>query len=298
MIKFRRIAIICPVYNSIEDLPDLFKSLSGLSYDKKYLDLIMVDNASKDKSVEYIKEKFRLLNEGWRNLILIENLENKGVPGALNKAYEYLEDDIFAILKIDSDIIFDNMALINMLSPFDLENKKDIGIVGCLVRNYISKTNECGAIYQKKWVDKISRVLFPNQLTECDGVLGCSMLIKKEGIDRLDYFIDSNLFLNGDEKDLSIRLKRKGFRTYYQPKAIVYHKSNGSRGKVQSKENYIYYSVRNNIIILKKHANIFKFVNSILYGFVWVLWKKIKGEDVPMKAFLDGLFFKDRKLNE
>ena len=291
MNKNKRVAIICPVYNNIDDLPDLFNSLSDLDYDKNLLDLIMVDNGSKDNSVSFIKEMFELLkNNRWRNLVLIENKENLGIPMAYNIGYKKVENDIFAILRIETDILMDKNLMNNLIySMLQKEIYKEIGIIGCLIKDTNYK-NVCGAINFNKWINKIS-TFFPKHFVKCDGVLGCCMLINLKAIKNLDYFFDSSLFISGDETDLSFRLKKIGYKTYFEPLAIVIHKSGHSTMKIPELTRY--YNIRNNIILLKKHANIFKFINSLLYSFTWVLWKRVQGENIPIKAFWDGLFFRN-----
>ncbi len=283
MVEDKKVAIICPVWNGEDDLPDLFKNLSEINYDKKKLDLIFIDNFSQDKSVTIVKEMFKKIEtDGWSKLVLIENNENIGIPAAYNQCYSKVTSDTFAVLRIETDIMMNSDALQNMLSLFI--NDKSIGVVG----SYIDGPDKCGAIYFSKWLDK-KTILYPDTSKQCDGVLGCCMLIRKSAVEKLDYFFDSNLFIGKDETDLSIRLSDIGYLTYYQPEAHVYHKSGKSTSKISSITRYYY--VRNGIIMLKKHANFPKLIYRLSHSLIYVIWWRLNGDKVSLKAYTDGLFF-------
>lgn len=51
-------SIIVLNYNGKELLKDCFSSLSRINYPKKRYEIIMVDNGSKDGSIEYVKNFF------------------------------------------------------------------------------------------------------------------------------------------------------------------------------------------------------------------------------------------------
>lgn len=84
-------------------------------------EIIIVDNNSSDKTVEKIK------NKKYKNCILIESKENLGFAGGNNLGLKYAKKDYICYLNPDTilleDIIKPSIAILN--------NKDDIGIVGC-----------------------------------------------------------------------------------------------------------------------------------------------------------------------
>jgi len=95
MIRKPRIAVIIVCYNGREYIPDCLNSLKKQTFLPNQI--IVVDNASKDGSLEYIKNKFSkpsLASQGhtnfWRDgkIDLIVNQKNKGFAQANNQGIE------------------------------------------------------------------------------------------------------------------------------------------------------------------------------------------------------------------
>ncbi len=77
------------------------------------------------------------------------------------------------------------------------------------------------------------------------------MLIRSHVIDEVG-MLDSNFFLMMEETDFCLRVAKSGYKIFYQPSSIVYHKEGFS---ARSSQLSLYYSYRNRIIILKKHLS-------------------------------------------
>jgi GT2 family glycosyltransferase len=85
---------------------------------------------------------------------------------------------------------------------------------------------------------------YPPEVTVCDGVLGCVMLIDGDLVRALaPQVFCGELFICADESELSLRARRGGVRTLYIPTTIGYHKSGVSTSRVSRMANY--YSARN-----------------------------------------------------
>jgi len=281
----KKIAIICPVWNGMEDLPELFQNLNKIDYNKKNLELILVDNGSKDQSVNFIKNQFESMSvNNWSKLLLIENDENVGIPAAYNQCYQEISHDTYAILRIETDIIMNEDLLNHMLSV--MLKEQNAGIIGA----YIDGDGDYrwGATYYSKYTEKYT-IKYPDEVSECDAVFGCCMLIKKETVENLEYFFDSNLFIGNDETDLCFRVSKAGYKIFYQPKAIVFHKSGKSTSKISDITKYYY--IRNGIIMIRKHANFLKYIYTISKSFIYVVWWRTQGNRISIRAFFDGLFF-------
>lgn len=162
-----RFSFIVPVYNAEKYLKRCLDALLKQSF--KDFEIILIDDGSKDNSVNIIKE----YQEKNRNIVLYENKENKGVSysrnvGIQNAQGEYLvfcdADDWYAentleifdkaIIKYDSDFVVANYYMA-------YEGKKiEINMTKIFERTEITK-QECIAYMQSSSVTKaIKRELF------------------------------------------------------------------------------------------------------------------------------------------
>lgn len=90
------LSIIIPCYNRAKTLEKTIKSIFNADYPKKLLDVIIVDDCSKDNSVqvaEKLQKKYPIR--------LIKHTINKGAGGALNTGLWKAKGELFA--RIDSD---------------------------------------------------------------------------------------------------------------------------------------------------------------------------------------------------
>jgi len=97
--KFPKVSIISPVYNREKFILRFLRSVQNQKFND--IEIIFIDDCSKDKSVEFIKK----YQENDERIILIKNMKNKGTLisrniGALNSRGEYLifsdPDDIIS----------------------------------------------------------------------------------------------------------------------------------------------------------------------------------------------------------
>jgi len=79
----------------------------------------------------------------------------------------------------------------------------------------------------------------------------CCILIKREVFDTIG-FLDPQYFLYWEDADFSQRARLAGFTQYYQPKAVIWHKSSGSSGSGSTLHDY--YLTRNRLIFGFKYA--------------------------------------------
>ncbi len=85
---------------------------------------------------------------------------------------------------------------------------------------------------------------------EVDYATGCAMLIRPALIRRVGSF-DPRFFAYCEDLDLSIRARRAGFRVLFVPESVVYHDVSAEPARASLR---IYYSTRNLIEVMRKHA--------------------------------------------
>ena len=83
-----------------------------------------------------------------------------------------------------------------------------------------------------------------------DYATGCAMLVHPAVLQRVGSF-DGSFFAYCEDLDLSIRARRAGFRVLFVPESLVYHDVSDEPSRAALR---IYYSTRNLIEVMRKHA--------------------------------------------
>ena len=125
-----KFSIITATYNSEASVKDAVNSI--LSQDYNDFELIIIDGASKDRTVEFIKDI--TVDSGIPYKIISE--PDKGIYDALNKGINNSSGDIIAFLHAD-DIYASNIVLKSVAAKFE-ESSTD-SVYGDL--EYVSKEN-------------------------------------------------------------------------------------------------------------------------------------------------------------
>jgi len=260
------ISIIIPTLNNIDDLLQCLSSVKDLDYPKNKIEIIIWDNGSKDGSQEKIKKLFQeMAVENYFNLRLVESSENLGVYTARDELIKHIDAKTEYILSLDDDVVLPNTGLSEMLKVF--EQLPRAGIVGPRVVYYHHpEETQHGAGLVNLWLGKYSEIDSP-RLIECDYVIGCCQLIRKEVADRLQGF-DRDYYTSHGEVDFCLRAKKMGYKIFCQPEVVVKHKVD--KGGTRTMER-LYYLYRNKMFVMKKNANLLQKVTSLsLYSVFWI----------------------------
>lgn len=92
--------------------------------------------------------------------------------------------------------------------------------------------------------------------TYTQGAYSGAMMIKKNIVDESD-LLPPNFFIYFDDADLSARIIKKGYKIFYQPKAVVYSKNNLATGRKTPMQ--VYYSTRNRISFMRRNTSMLQF---------------------------------------
>ncbi|MBW9221055.1 glycosyltransferase family 2 protein, partial [Methanothermococcus sp. SCGC AD-155-M21] len=231
-----------------------------------------------EKSYFKNKEKYEELLPNKR-LILIKNNDNYGFAGGNNIGIRFALNVLNSkyICLLNNDTVVDKNYLIELVKV--AESDGNTGIVGSKIYYYDYNGRDDviwalggggvdvrfgkGSIYMMNQIDgkKYSDIF------EFKGyIIGCSMLLRKEVLDKLKGF-DEKYFCCWEEIDLSIRCKNLGYKLFCSPKSILWHKVAVSSGGDDSPIK-IYYNTRNWIYFVKKHNNFF---NYLIFLILWFL---------------------------
>lgn len=243
-----KLAIIILNWNGKNDTIECLDSL----YQSKEssFEIILVDNGSRDGSVEYFKKNYP-------KLILIENKTNLGFAEGSNKGILHALSSGFShIMLLNNDTIVSPYFLSEILL-FCCENPK--ALIGGKVHLYFNKhlLDHIGGIWNPKKgdFDLIGhRVLADSteitEEVELDYICGCSLLIPAEIIKKIG-LLDSRFFLYFEESDFCFRAKRAGYFIKYCEKAHLFHKVAASF--IGGKPHTSYFYFRNRLLWIEKN---------------------------------------------
>lgn len=237
----KEIGILIPNYNGLHFMEDCMKALQKQNME---YDLLVVDNASTDGSVEYLKKNqipaiFSDTNLGFAggvNLglrqmknpyIILLNNDTKVFPDFVERLYRAIRksDDIFSV----------NPMMIQMLHPEYIDDAGD-GL------------NILGFAYQRGVGEKING--YTKQREIFSACAGASMY-RRDVLEEISYF-DEMHFAYLEDIDVGFKARLLGYRNLYEPSAKVYHYGSGTSGskynafKVRlAARNYIYLHYKN-----------------------------------------------------
>lgn len=216
-IENRTTSIICVVltYNNSENIKKLLQNLYLQTYPLS--EIVVVDNASKDDTVEIIKSNFP-------EVTLLNSQINLGVGEGYNRGIEYaLQKKCDWTWFLDGDSIPELNALGELITAFNfLKEQEEIGILASCRRNPISDKFEGGEIFNHRILsyrptELYSKIPYQVDSTITSGSLINKKVIEKAGLFREDFFID---FI---DHEYSFRVRKAGYKIFSVPRSIINH---------------------------------------------------------------------------
>ena len=214
------VSVVCVNWNGEKHIRRTIDSLLNQSYSA--LEIIIVDNNSKDNSV-------RLIKENYPQVILIENKINSGWPAGLNTGIKKSRGEY--IVSLNNDAWLDKMCIGEMVRAVN----KDKSYGSCAAKIYLDKDKiEVAGV--KIYIDGLScargRLQSQEKFEEEEEVFcasGCCGLYKKEMIDKIGLY-EERFFLYGEDTEFGWRHQLAGWKCIYNPGAIVFHEHSASSG--------------------------------------------------------------------
>lgn len=291
----RKVAVVIPNWNGMAYLETSLSSLER----KKY-PVILVDNASTDGSVDYVRKHFpevevicldqnygfcRAVNEGIKKsgaeFVVLLNNDTKAAPGFVEKLLEAIQRD---------EKIFSCQAkMLQMDEPGRIDSAGDFY---CALGWARARGKGCPA-------ETCSR---PDTIfSACGG----ASIYRRSVFEEIGYF-DEAQFAYLEDVDIGYRARIAGYENCFEPEAVVYHKGSGATGSRYNRFK-VSQSAQNNMYLIYKNMSrwqiilnlpfllvgwVIKFLFFMVRGMGWTylkgLWKGIllarQGEKVPFLA--------------
>ena len=269
--------IIILNYNGIKDTLELLDNIVKLDYSN--YKIIVIDNASSDGSNLELKKI--------TNIDLIENNKNLGFVGGNNIGIKFaLKQKADYILLLNNDTIVESDFLAKLVNA--MESDSGIGLTGSKIMNYNDR--------QKIWsagggIKKWSKKTFQygegkiddgsyDEPKEVDFLSGCCLLIRREVIEKIG-LLDDDYFMYYEDVDYCLKAKRAGFKVFYVPQSVIWHKVANS----SSRSFRDFYRMRNYILYMNKNFRftdlriLFVCIPTITERILRIFARKIKHKD-------------------
>lgn len=231
------VSVIIVNWNTKDILRDCLASVYEQAGDIDY-EVIVVDNASTDGSVEMVKNDFD-------KVVLLENAQNKGFAAANNQGMEIAKGRY--VLLLNSDTLVLDGAIAKTVGFADTNPRS--GVIGCRVLNldrtlqptcfmfpsvlnmflastYLYKLFPGSRFFGRErmtWWDR-------SDVRQVDVVTGCFMLVRREAIDQVGV-MDERFFMYAEETDWCYRFKKNGWEVVFTPVGQIIHLGGQSTAK-------------------------------------------------------------------
>jgi len=210
------ISVIVVNYNGLSHIDTCLNSVLHQSYTD--YEVIFVDNASSDESLEYAKSKYP-------GIKFVVNDKNLGYAGGINSAIQYAEGSYLAPLNLDTEV--DINWLYGMVEF--MQNNPDAGAVTPKILFFTKRDrintmgldiHVSGLAFCKNIGKRSDKF---NLIERVSGISGCSYMVRKE-IFSLIGGIPEECFMANDDVILSWLINLMGYNMYCIPESVVYHK--------------------------------------------------------------------------
>ncbi len=236
-----RSSIIIVLYNGSAYLENLFAGLIPQLTEAD--ELILVDNASSDGSVDLVKRK-------WPQLRLVENTQNTGFAAACNQAAKIAHGETLVFLNQDTQPL--PGWLDGLLAPLEVNSKVGLTTSKVLMMRQPELIHMCGMDVHYSGLIFGRGLMLPAE-TSCSPLeLG---LYRELRLPSVSHFgkawraLMSFLYMYSEEIDLCWRACLAGFSSLFTPESRVLHDNWSERPGYFS----LYYSKRNRYILLYKY---------------------------------------------
>ncbi|MCW3134974.1 MAG: glycosyltransferase [Methanophagales archaeon] len=201
--------IVCTYYRR-KLFNECFESLLNQSYPKDNYEIIVVDS-SDDFSEELIKN-YKEKAERHRIMLKYFYQEPKGLAAARNLGIKNARGEIICF--IDDDCVADRFWVEKLVEGFDNER---VGGVGGKILIY----NQEGLINYLPGIDQYSLI------NDWSCIAGANMAYRRDVLEQIGGF-DPLFKFGGDDNDVAIRVKLRGYTLKYNEGAVIYfrHRSN------------------------------------------------------------------------
>lgn len=276
-----KVTVVIPNYNGKHFLEPCLSALKKQKY--RAFEVLIVDNASTDGSVEWIKEHYP-------NVKLMVMKENLGFAGGVNAGIRAAETPYVLLLNNDTEV---TPGFVGALLKAIESSSKVFSVSSKMIQfDDRKKLDDAGDLYSVAgWAFQRGVGHSSREYNRCRKVFSAcagAAIYRKSVFEKIGYF-DEIHFAYLEDIDIGYRARLAGYENLYCPKAVVYHVGSGTSG---SKYNdfKVKLSSRNNFYLNYKNMPDWQLaLNALpLAAGVFVKWLFFKKKGFE-KAYVEGL---------
>jgi GT2 family glycosyltransferase len=241
-------------WNNYSDTQECLESIRMNSY--PVTQVVLVDNASKDGSLEKLQEDYANDNA----LHIIQNEANYGFARGVNVGIRYaLARGAEFVFLLNNDAVIDRLCIQMLVST--LEADATAGIAGPRVFYHADPDRiwqgggyfsliKTGVVNPEKNRLQTSLVEGTQGIQKASFLTGCAMLIRSQVFEKVGLF-DEDFFFYDEDVEFCLRVTRAGFELLYVPQARSWHKI-GNVVKDRTGPFVMYHLARSRLLVLRK----------------------------------------------
>lgn len=199
--KFPKVTITIPVLNEEDTIAKTMRSAISLDYPRDKLEIIVVNDGSRDRTKERIEKIMWQHPE--TNIRLINHAKNKGKGESMNEALKMAKGEFFTCL--DADSFIETKALKKILPKF---SDQRVGAVLPLMRVYKPKT----MLQKMQWCEYVLNLFMKNIMAskDCVHVIpGPFSVYRADVLRKLGGFAEKNIT---EDLEISLRLQKHHYK--------------------------------------------------------------------------------------
>ena len=284
------VSIITLTWNLTEITCDFLRSvIEHNTY--KNIEIIVVDNGSKEDPSAALKAIYP-------DVHVILNGKNLGFTGGNNVGIRAAKGDYLFIVNNDTEFtpglieglleVFEKYPDAGMASPkfHYFFHKGTIEYAGYNTVNIFTGRNGmvgCGEKDEGQY----------NKIKITNYAHGGAMMTSRKVIQEVGV-LPEQFFLYYEELDWSEQIKRRGYKIYYQPKSLIYHKESMTTGKSSPLKTF--YLTRNRILFMRRNMSLLNFIIFLAYFACFTIPKNtatflFKGQNQHLRSFWRGIMW-------
>ena len=264
-----KVAIVILNWNGKKILEQFLPSVVEFSEEAT---IYVADNASTDKSIPYLKEKFN-------KVTIIQNKTNGGYAKGYNDALKNVTEDLLVLLNNDVEVTQ------NWLQPIINEFKRDDSLIAAQPKildfnnkRYFEYAGAGGGFIDQLGYPYCRGRIFNtiekdkgqyNDINKIFWASGACFIVRSNEFKELNGF-DENFFAHQEEIDLCWRIQQNGGIIKYIGNSTVYHVGGATLSNINPIKTF--YNFRNSLLMLVKNIKSSK---------VWII--------LFMRLLMDGI---------
>ncbi len=288
-----KVAIVLINLNQEQHTRECISSLLKVSYTAA--EIILIDNNSTDGSGGRLHQQFP-------SVIYRRLEENLGFAGGNNVGIEIaLAHGVDYVLLLNNDTVVEpgfiqplvNAAISEPLlgaqcgKIYQFSDRQTLWYAGGIL--HIDKAD---ANHRGMWEKDIGQY---DKVEDTDFASGCMFFVPARVIKDTG-MLDDTLFIYQEDTDWCMRMKEWGYRIIYNPNSRIWHKVSVTN-RIDS-PFYLYFTIRNKIIFLRKHSRPSQWMRHLPYFVYFFMrhlirmslkWHSARGTRAVLYGIIDGL---------